>query len=418
MSSRRIPTAVYLWTAVGLIVMLPALTAGVYVGLGGDITERVLFSDPTPRPVTPGSRPSPSDAIARTFDLDQSVSGRPALKSTGGSKPKAGSVAADTASASGDTVLAPTAHTFSIIGVAGFPLNQPAMQATFPNLSADFTVTKAMHFWQQPALMSAAAVHAVGLILAIALIFMAIKRGHARPASTSAIPNDMAHSIARPRDDLGLLAAQIRQDASNTVHAMRTPLTTIMMAMESIKRALPAGHGHSVRAASFIDVAAQRLVALVDDLWNAGDSLAAIIVAPHERIDLTVMVREALTQSAVGLEECGDRTRIQSDGDWAVTGPRQFLLQAFVMCFAVLRETSRADGAVSVCISRTGDMVFIRLETEDAPNAEGRHDEPDPSDLAIPQDAARTFLVLGGRAQFDRRDCRRSLTIFVPASVD
>lgn len=418
MSSRRIPTAVYLWTAVGLILMLPALTAGVYVGLGGNISERVLFSGPISRPVAPGSGPSPSDAIARTFDLDQSVSGRPALKSTGGGKPKAGSVAADTASSSGDTVPAPNAHTFSVIRIAGPPLNQPALQATFPSLSADFTVTKAIHFWQQPALMSAAAVYAVGAILVVALIFMAIKRGQARPTLVSAIPNDIAHPTARPRDDLGLLAAQIRQDTSNTVHAMRTPLTTIMMAMESIKRALPAGHSHSVRAASFIDVAAQRLVTLVDDLWNAGDSLAAIIVAPHERIDLTAMVREALAQSAVGQEEWGYPAHIQSDGNCTVTGPRQFLLQAFVMCFAVLRETSRANGAVSVSISRTGEMVFIRLEAEGAPNTEDRHDEPDPSDLAIPQDAARTFLVLGGRAQFDRRDCRRSLTIFVPASVD
>ncbi len=68
---------------------------------------------------------------------------------------------------------------------------------------------------------------------------------------------------------------------------MKTPLTTIMMAMESIKRALPAEHSHSVRAATFIDVATQRLAALMDELWNAGDSLAATIVTPHERIDLT-----------------------------------------------------------------------------------------------------------------------------------
>ncbi len=112
-SVRRIPTAVCLWTAVSLIVMLPALAAGVFVGLGGNTTERVLFSDPTPRLVTPGSEASPSDAIARTFDLNQVVGGKPALKPTGGTTPKAGSVAADTASSSGDTVLAPSAHAFS-----------------------------------------------------------------------------------------------------------------------------------------------------------------------------------------------------------------------------------------------------------------------------------------------------------------
>jgi hypothetical protein len=418
MDPRRIPTAVCLWTAVSLIVMLPALAAGVFVGLGGNTTERVLHSDPTPRSVTPGSESSPSDAIARTFDLNQVVGGKPALKPTGGTTPKAGSVAADTASSSGDTVLAPSAHTFSVIGIAGAPLDRPASQATSPSLPPGSTVGKVVHFWQQPAVMSAAAVYVVGVILTIALILMVIKRGQTLPASAPAIPTYIANPLAEPRGDLERLAAQIRQDASTAVHAMKTPLTTIMMAMESIKRALPAGHSHSVRAAAFIDVATQRLVALVDELWNAGDSLAATIVTPHERIDLTTMVPEALAQSGGGLEECGDHTHIQSDGDCTVVGPKQFLLQAFVTCFAILRETSQADGTVSVRISRTGEMVFIRLETQGFPGPAGGHDEPDPSDVAVPQDAARTFLVLGGRAQFGHRDCRRFLTIFVPASSD
>ncbi|TAJ90344.1 hypothetical protein [Reyranella sp.] len=401
--------------------MLPALAAGVFVGLGGNTTERVLHSDPIPRLVTPGSESSPSDAIARTFDLNQVVGGKPALKPTGGTTPKAGSVAADTASSSGDTVLAPSAHTFSLIGIASAPLNQSASQATSPSLPPDSTVLKAVLFWQQPAAMSAAAVYLVGVILTIALILMAIKRGQTLPASAPAAPaisTYIANPFAQPRDDLERLAAQIRQDASTAVHAMKTPLTTIMMAMESIKRALPAEHSHSVRAATFIDVATQRLAALMDELWNAGDSLAATIVTPHERIDLTAMVREAFAQSAVGLEECGDHTHIQSDGDCTVIGPRQFLLQAFVMCFAVLRENSRADDAVSVSISRAGEMVFIRLETQGSSGAEGGDDGRDLQDMAVPQDAARTFLVLGGRAQFGHRDCQRFLTIFVPASSD
>ena len=98
-----------------------------------------------------------------------------------------------------------------------------------------------------------------------------------------------------PARVLAGLAEQTRRDACETVHAMRTPISTIIGYADLLKRWVPPDNAKAWFAIEAINVSADRLNRIVDEAWARALAVANLMQSHRER----VVLRE-LAASIVG----------------------------------------------------------------------------------------------------------------------
>lgn len=107
----------------------------------------------------------------------------------------------------------------------------------------------------------------------------------------------VAQMVDRLMWDFRYMAGQMRTVADDGAHAMRTPLATVATALHSIRRHLPADDIRAQRTLRIIDLSIDRLSQLVDATQVQGQSIAALVAAPRQRLDLAHLVETAVSRA-------------------------------------------------------------------------------------------------------------------------
>ena len=218
--------------------------------------------------------------------------------------------------------------------------------------------------------------------------------------------------VAATRDAAGdhaevqRFAEQVRSDARDAVHAMRTPLSIVIGYTASLRRRLPAGDPRVARALDAIELSASNLGDSIDEAWDKASSLQAFAEAPREPVDLSEVLSSALDS----------RIAVPRVTPWPVhrnvLAPRAWLedmIQDVVDAF----ETDAPDGDLALAFHEDDATIGFVLEIKG--DGDGHPVEP----LCLKSwpslvDARRTINLLGGRmtvmaATVDRDRLRKVL---------
>lgn len=184
----------------------------------------------------------------------------------------------------------------------------------------------------------------------------------------------VAQMVDRLMWDFRYMAGQMRTVADDGAHAMRTPLATVATALHSIRRHLPADDIRAQRTLRIIDLSIDRLSQLVDATQVQGQSIAALVAAPRQRLDLAALVEAAVTRSesepagrgiALGFKRGGSEPCV-------VLANREALETAVHDLLLSAMDSSPEGGAVEVTLA--ADHAAATLVVADA-----GHDEFDVS---------------------------------------
>lgn len=156
----------------------------------------------------------------------------------------------------------------------------PSVQPT----AAQFLAVPASYWGSQGMLLSFGGSVAL-MALAVAAIIGVAREARRRAQLDIALVPAPQDGAGR-RMEMQRFAEQVRSDARDVVHAMRTPLSIVIGYTASLRRHLPAGDHRVVRALDAIELSASSLGESLDDAWDKASSLQAFVEAPHEAVDL------------------------------------------------------------------------------------------------------------------------------------
>jgi len=329
-----------------------------------------------------------SERIVRSFALEDAVTSRVGAPRTGP-----------------DTLVANDISGTASPTKAPVPALQASNLAMTPPPAAIATtavqVAPALELaWQKPEVMGPLAVFLSFAGLAVALILSVARE------SNKALERAGERSAERLAGDLRRLAEQVRLDVADTVHDMRSPLGIFIGSIDTLRRAVPREDARASRAIQLADIAAERLVRMVDGAWHTGNGLAALFLAPRQRVDLG---RILLDMPGDRMGPCGLDLQCHATAECFVSAPEGVLDLAVDSLFQTLRRVLPA-GVVLFC-SAFVEGATVCLEIS-APSTAALEWE---IDLLVSQDTARTVSLLGGRLEaFTKGDDIRSLRLVLP----
>lgn len=261
------------------------------------------------------------------------------------------------------------------------PIPSPPVQAT----TAQFLTVPVSYWLSQRMMLSFG-----GTVLLAGLAITAII-GLAREARRSARPNLAAVPSPNGADrdaELQRFAEQVRSDARDVVHAMRTPLSIVIGYTASLKRTLPAGDPRVAKALSAIELSTSSLGGSIDDAWDRANSLQSFAQAPREAVDLS----EAIVSA------CSDCVSLPCATQWPtqrhVLVPRGWLQEAVQEIVEAFEEDA-PDTDLTLSVHRDEGKIGFALQRN---GTEGGHAVESICLKSWPQlvDADRAINLMGG----------------------
>jgi two-component system sensor histidine kinase ChvG len=169
------------------------------------------------------------------------------------------------------------------------------------------------------------------------------------------------------------VTGQLRTTAEDNAHALRTPIATVNTALFTLKRYLPA-EPRALRAIKLIELSVDRMWLLVDAAQLHGRSVADLVEAPRQRIELAAMVQAAIVGVSDDARERGISLRQRLDHPLIVLASPEALERAMRNVLLDAIEHSLPNGDISIDLS--GEDGSTILSVEDA-----GLDDPEPGQL-------------------------------------
>ena len=279
--------------------------------------------------------------------------------------------------------------------IAGVASNVPLRTAETTNerpaeLTAGVAATTemlkaALPFWPFPEMMVSSAGTLLLGGLALAMICSIARDGrHDAVAAAGA-------ALGEPVRLLAGIADQTRRDARETVHALRTPISTIIGFAGMLKRSIPPDNAKAWHAIEAIDISSVQLNRIVDEAWARALTVAKLMQSQRER----VVLRE-LTSSIVGT---GSPCFATCDAaiETSVYGPPaaiEEVVRAVIEAFAA----EGLDGRPAIRFAAGDDTIGLQVERA---GADLNLNTTTVDDLGLARwpglhEAARTVRLLGG----------------------
>jgi two-component system, OmpR family, sensor histidine kinase ChvG len=179
-------------------------------------------------------------------------------------------------------------------------------------------------------------------------------------------PRELA-PVARLLDhvmsDLGYTVRQLRGAADDYAHAMRTPLATVSTALHTVRRCVPTSEPRAQRAVEVIEMSVDRLSHLVNAAQRHGQSVAALIAAPRQRLDFTAMVQGAIAEASEEATESGIVIRPRLQRPIEVLANAEALETA--ICEVLLSAVDNSPEGSDVVVTLSSDGATASLVVED-----------------------------------------------------
>jgi signal transduction histidine kinase len=207
-------------------------------------------------------------------------------------------------------------------------------------------------------------------------------------------------ALGEPVRLLAGMAEQTRRDARETVHAMRTPISTIIGFAALLKRSVPPDNAKAWRAIEAIEVSTARLNSMVDEAWARALAVANLMQSHRERVVLRELAASIIGTSSARFVTCDAAI------ETSVYGPRaaiEEVVRAVIEAFAA----EGPDGKPAMISFAAGDGT-IGLQVE---RAEADLNTTTADDLGLDRwprlhEAARTARLLGGSMEVLAREQR------------
>jgi hypothetical protein len=179
-------------------------------------------------------------------------------------------------------------------------------------------------------------------------------------------PRELA-AVARLLDhvmsDLGYTVRQLRGAADDYAHAMRTPLATVSTALHTVRRSVPTSEPRAQRAVEVIEMSVDRLSYLVNAAQRHGQSVAALIAAPRQRLDFAAIVQAAIAEASEEATESGIGIHPRLERPIEVLANAEALQTA--ICEVLLSAVDSSPEGSDVVVTLSGDGTTASLVVED-----------------------------------------------------
>ncbi|MPZ29898.1 MAG: hypothetical protein GEV13_02685 [Rhodospirillales bacterium] len=178
-------------------------------------------------------------------------------------------------------------------------------------------------------------------------------------------PRELA-SAARLLDhvmsDLGYTVGQLRGAADDYAHAMRTPLATVSAALHTVRRSVSTSEPRAQRAVEVIETSVGRLSYLVNAAQHHGQSVAALIAAPRQRLDFADMVQAAIAGASDEATESGISIRPRLQRPIGVLANAEALEMAIWEVLLSAVDSSPEGSDIVVTLSSDGTTASLVVE--------------------------------------------------------
>jgi signal transduction histidine kinase len=222
----------------------------------------------------------------------------------------------------------------------------------------------------------------MGCVLAAALLVMNFGRRvrtHAtlvdqlvrfrRPLSRAGLPprpRELAGHLSSTNALIGEMngiAAAIQRSASDSAHALRSPLSVIKIAIRRARAqaATPAAGVDAALAAAEANI--ERMSQVIDAVQALAEETAALIVAPRRREALDTAVRGAL-EDHEGLGDQDVRLVVVLTGGVSVLAPQGVVPPLLHELLANASAMSPPGGRIGIRLERDGDRAVLTVEDE------------------------------------------------------
>lgn len=220
--------------------------------------------------------------------------------------------------------------------------------------------------------------------LALAMI-CSIARGGPRDTIATA-----GGTLGEPVRVLAGLAEQTRQDACETAHAMRTPISIIIGYAAILKRSIPSDNAKALRAIEAINVSTVRLNSIVDEAWARALAVANLMQTHRERVVLRELAASIVGASSARFVIC------DAGIETSVYGPRaaiEEVVRAVIEAFAA----EALDGKPPMIRFAAGDgIMWLQVGRAEADRKAAAADDLGLTRWPRLHQAARTARLLGG----------------------
>jgi His Kinase A (phospho-acceptor) domain len=163
--------------------------------------------------------------------------------------------------------------------------------------------------------------------------------------------------------DLGYTVRQLRGAADDYAHAMRTPLATVSAALHTVRRSVSTSEPRAQRAVEVIEKSVDRLYYLVNAAQRHGQSVAALIAAPRQRLDLADIVRAAIAGASDEATESGISIRPQLQRPIGVLANAETL--EIAICEVLLSAVDSSPEGSDIMVTLSSDGTTASLVVED-----------------------------------------------------
>jgi two-component system sensor histidine kinase ChvG len=175
-------------------------------------------------------------------------------------------------------------------------------------------------------------------------------------------------SVARSFDhligDLRRAAADIRRNAEENAHAIKTPLSVIRSALEPLKRASDKLDPRSQRAVQLIETSLARIIAMVSAAQRLSNDAADFIEAPKTPINFTDVIIEAMQNAQDIAADRGVKLVHYLEDDIHILAPDGVLDVMIENILDNALSFSKPGGKITVSLSRIARSVGLYVEDE------------------------------------------------------
>ncbi|MDR1797958.1 MAG: HAMP domain-containing histidine kinase [Clostridiales Family XIII bacterium] len=149
---------------------------------------------------------------------------------------------------------------------------------------------------------------------------------------------------------------------SNVSHDLKTPLTSILTYTDLLKKeGLRSKHAGEYLAV--IDAKGQRLKKLTVDLFEAAKASSGALPVRQERVDLAVLVRQALAEAEEGLAAAGLEVIVnEPDGEFHVVADGNLLWRVLDNLFGNVRKYALEGSRVYVDLENDRMQVVLAIK--------------------------------------------------------
>lgn len=190
--------------------------------------------------------------------------------------------------------------------------------------------------------------------------------GGERFEERNAIPelDVVAREFDRMVDTLQESAVSIRRAAEDNAHAFKTPLGIIRQSLEPLRRRLPPDDTRAERALSAINAALDKLDSIIATARRLDRATADSLDPPRERINLSHVTRDVVTEYAQSLAPGRARLAAEIADSVQVIGSADLIETAIENILDNAVSFTPPNGTIRVRARRDGKMARVIIEDE------------------------------------------------------